>query len=1585
MRVTAFGADFIEDMKARLETYRPKRKGVSRTALRQLALALLKRAGEDYLLAHAGDSWLKHGEELLHFIGQREKSQILVRVSASKDEATTSISTCMPDQPFIVDSLRLYMQQCGIDIQSQVNMVLPIDRSKAGKLKSIGQEDSEAPLESITHLEVALIESAPERARMTKEISARLLEARAVVGDFKRMRSRLADQGKQYLTRKGAVGQEAHDFVEWLLDEHFVFMGMTYVDPKGKPEKSKRLGLSRLSADPMAASRLESRDFLLAAPRSELLVHIHKTADEATLHRRGKMDEVLLRRFDAAGKTEGFLVVHGLFTYKALQARGGSVPILSRKLRELIELEDVRARTYHYKSVVNAFNALPLEYLFGAQVSDIRQLIQRSLAAERSRRLVVHLSRSRSKRSAYLFVVMPRQNFNDELLERIQHHIENELGASYCDHRVLMSAYGVAVLHFYFTGSEAFDDVDHEQLESAVLRLSASWQDRFRDALLQHFDHEQALELYRLYQNAFSPRYQVSTQTEQVVTDCQHLEQVRKDGAVRFDLYWDAEDRAQNTIKLRFYESVNLYLTEMLPVLDNFGLTVLNSFTNGVRLSNGTTLYLDTFRFRVDNLAKLEQPEHRARFLKAVAAAFDGRMANDPLNRVLLPAELTWQQVDLLRSYQGYSKQLGNLTTPGSIWGTFVKHATIVRGIVDYFEARFGPGRSAKVPAKPSAARVSRARNLREDVLSSIDSVESFSEDRLLRTFVNLVDATLRTSYFAADRPYASITHKFDCAAVTSMHAPRPWREIYVHHREVQGVHLRGGRVARGGLRWSDRPDDFRTEILGLMTTQMVKNVVIVPAGAKGGFVLLKPPADRAELRQYADKMYELFINSLLDVTDNTKGSRIVPPANVVCYDDPDPYLVVAADKGTAHLSDTANRISQSRGFWLGDAFASGGSAGYDHKGIGITARGAWVCIRHHLDELGINPALDVVSVAGIGDMGGDVFGNGLLEHDTLALKAAFNHLHIFLDPNPDPKVSFRERKRLFNAKYGGWDAYDTKKISSGGGVFERQAKSIPLSAAVRKMLETERTTMSANDLVSAILKMPVDLLYNGGIGTYVRATTEADVAAADPSNDVVRIAATELQARVVGEGGNLGLTQAARIEFARLGGRINTDFIDNAGGVNTSDHEVNLKILFQPLIAKKQLTTNARNKLLAKVEPQVTADVLAANDDQALLLSLDERRSRANLAPFDNLMDQVARRFQVKRSHLQLPPVRDVDGRMQRGEGLVRPELAILSSYVKMMLYDDLVEDPAVELRGIRPSLEKYFPDQITKRFRKAVHGHHLGREIALTRLTNRIVDHTGATFFLEMREDCGAGARGTFEAYSMLSRASDAWQFKEKVLALKYKVPTEVRYDAMLTVETALRVGTRYLLEYWTGNQIREVLRNTGPYTRRIVGLVDGFDDALDPLSLARARAIKAEFVDHGVPAPMARRLALFRFLPHGLVVLDLAKDVKKPAKRVAADYFALGRASNIFGTLRRIEDHKATSYYDALALRSLRLDVEAQLSALVRKLSPIRGTVEEKMASLGDDADAFAALDRIPGDQLGPGSLLVCLDRIRNVLQR
>ncbi|HKK71886.1 MAG TPA: NAD-glutamate dehydrogenase domain-containing protein [Candidatus Krumholzibacteria bacterium] len=1583
--------DLVREVESSLESYEPS-KNVDAQAYRDLAQAVAKRADENFLLQEDGTLWLQLTERLLACGSTRRDDTIVVEVMGGKKGGSrghTVVCTCMPDQAFIIDSVRLAFRQLGLELYSQVNVVLPVERDTAGKVARMGDSvGDDGTLESWALFEVDSIADPKRRRALKQDVTDRLRRAQAVARDFRRQLRQLKDLVNQveFLSsvqpdRREELDEVRH-FLEWLSEDHFVFFGMTPVDVRGEPT-GEALGLSRLREDPFSHSYPDARRWLKSTSKRGPLVHISKTSEESELHRSGKIDEILVRTHSDRGEVTGAVAIHGLFTYRAIQSRGSIVPILREKLNEVVRQEDVTPGSFNYKAIVNAFNSLPVEYLFGADPNDIRELIRRTLAADRARKLEVYLSLGSSKRTAFVFVVMPRAQFNDQRRERIQEYLMRTLEANYADHRVLLHSYGVAVVHFYLTSPRRMKAPSMKDVEAEIVSLSATWEDRLRDALLDTLSRDEAMRLYGTYHGAFSGRYQLSTAASQVIIDLLNLEAIRRGSGLDLALYRDEEDVEQGTMKLRLYSDHDLMLSDIMPILDNFGLRVVNSFSNHARLDEGVTLTLETFRFELPDPALADDPQRQGAFLDALRAVFRGDMANDALNRVLIPAGLDWRQVVILRSYQGYAKQLGNMTTPGSVYRVLVKHAPIVRRIVELFEAKFGPARNGRVPARPSARRRKTADALLGEIIEAVDRVESSNEDRVLRIFVNLVDATLRTSFYARDREYPSVAHKFDCAQVASMPDRRPWREIYVHHSNLEGVHLRGGRIARGGLRWSDRLDDFRTEILGLMTTQMVKNVVIVPLGAKGGFVVKRLPSDPAARRAAADDHYEIFIQSLLDLSDNRIEEEIVPPCDVVCWDEPDPYLVVAADKGTAHLSDRANAISEKRAFWLGDAFASGGSNGYDHKAIGITARGTWVAVRHILREAGINAETDEFTVAGIGDMGGDVFGNGLIEHPTIKLQAAFNHLHIFLDPDPDPKKSFKERKRLFRARSSGWDAYDTSVISKGGGIFDRHAKRIPLSAPVRRMLGVEETEMSGSELVRTILRMPVDLLYNGGIGTYVKASQESHAQAADPANDSVRIDASELQCKTVGEGGNLGLTQAARIEFARNGGRINTDFIDNAGGVNISDHEVNLKILFATQVQAGRLSMRSRNQLLPDIEPTVTQDVLVAQGDQARMLSLDERRSRFDLAPFDRVMDEIARYFSLSRRQVDLPPVREMDRRMAEGEALTRPELATLSSFVKMRLYEELLEDPKLDMEGLLPALRNYFPAKVRKRFAKAVDEHSLRREIALTRLTNRIVDHTGCTFFHEMHADCGANSRQTFEAYSFLSRAADLWRFKDELWSLGWKVEVEVLYEALLIVEHALRLGTRHLLEHWSEAEITAGLRQTGPHSRKILGLESDVESVLDQVSLERVRERVLRFTEAGIPGEMATRLAHVRYLPRALVVLDLAGQCKRSAKAVAADYFALGRASRLFDVIRWIDELRPDAYYDALAYRALRRELHELLSRLVLRLLPVSGSAQKKLESLGPGREAFAQLERIPPEQLGPAALMVVVQDMRQAL--
>jgi glutamate dehydrogenase len=1149
------------------------------------------------------------------------------------------------------------------------------------------------------------------------------------------------------------------------------------------------------------------------------------------------------------------------------------------------------------------------------------------------------------------------------LRSRIEHLVVEATGASYWDQGIFMGHYNTMLAHIYLTGTHSLDEAALSSLVDQISQAATTWTDRLFEELVKAHGEEHGRKLFFEYGEAFEDIYQRTSSPERATKDIAHLESLAtKDVAIVADLYLNAKGR----LTVRLYQAENLILSEILPVLDHFGLVVTDQYHDPVSPSSGVPRNIDTFRLRrVEDLSDEAVLERAQLLVPALEAVFGGHTPDDVFNRVLLPAALPWQAVDMIRAYFGYARQLGLPYTAKRIQALLLARPKLLSTIWDYFQTRFDP--------EFKGHRKNKMRSLEDHVNDRIRAINNHDLDRVYRTLFNLLGSTLRTNFYRTDRPEHYISYKIDCSVVGHMPAPRLKYEIYVHHRDMEGVHLRGGSIARGGIRWSDR-QDYRREILDLATTQRVKNVLIVPEGAKGGFYIKQPISDRAERRRRADELYQILIRGLLDVTDNVVDGAVVQPPGVVAHDDKDPYLVVAADKGTAHLSDTANGISRDYGFWLDDAFASGGCNGYDHKKVGITARGGWMTVRRLFRESGLEPDTDPFTVAGIGDTGGDVFGNGVIEHRTMKLVAAFNHLHIFFDPDPDPETSFEERSRLFREARG-WDAYDTSLLSEGGGIFSRQSKSIQLTPQIQELLGVLKDELPVDTVIRLILRLNVDLLWNGGIGTYVKASHESHADAGDPSNDTVRVNASELRCKTVGEGGNLGFTQAARVEFALDGGDINTDFIDNSGGVDMSDHEVNLKILLNPMVQSGELSLKERNALLEKLTDQVASDVLNNNDNHARQLSLDVIRSERDPMWFSSAIDWACSRSQTSRLDLQLPSDDDLLRRVASRQGLTRPELATLQAHVKIHVYNALQTCEVDQLPGFEQMILDYFPSSVAKRWPEAITSHMLSQSIGATVLTNRIVGLSGSWFFPLVSELTGAN----------IARIASAWLHAYVLLggpeihtALSNSpAPYQSRYRAWIMVSDAM---LELVVGWCTAGEagpdatqkerIKEVLQRIG----RIAGAAK--DDRL----ASRVQTL----VSREIPPRLARRIARLGEVSIAREVALLNNGEESLGESLVR-YLAVGEASRILPATRALTSRKSSGGWDPVATGILRYRYTCLLRSLIGVLprdGDVRLGADRMAARLGLRRlrDLQELLDHILGDQPCVAALLVAEARVK-----
>ena len=1386
----------IDGLLQTLDTRRPEGR-----LERRVAEGFFRRSDIGYLSTRDIVSVLQQWLDLAGWIAVRGPDEIKVRVfnpnkaSHGYDLDRSVLQTCMHDQPFIFDSLRLLLRERGLQAFRVIHPVFQVTRDDGGAVLRIeGRPEGDASLESVMHWELPRLLTPAELQELDNAITARLQAVHRIVLDFHGMRERAlwlgshlseftADAGADHL-RHVAVAQK---FMHWLADDKFVFMGYAEFERDAAgviTPGDDLLGIYAFGGLPVVLPP-DAADWLVGAET----IFLGKGEHEARVHRTGKTDHVVVRM--VRDGVEQIRLFTGLYTRGALHEEISRIPILREKLEGVLHQQEALAGSHLARKVEEAFRAVPVEFLFTSDLDAIQGALGLIIAAEEGQETGVHLMLGPASRTAFVLVSLPRGRYDEEIRVAVGRRLLDVMGGNYMDWRVAIGKSDNVVLQFYLTARVQFVETDEATVAVAIADVTGSWAEQLEGILGTGVTEAVAEELVNRYGEAFPEEYHQATIPAEAAEDVDHLEALRTGGQLKVAVAEDADDFVGGVKRLKVYQASKIYLTDSAPVIAHFGLRIIDQVSFTVSTGDARTVFVDSFRVIPEDRG-VDLTACAEKLIEGLQAVLRGESPDDILNGLIVGAGLSLADVGVLRAYVGYGKQLGATEPIPTVHRVWRKHPEAARLAIRLFRSRFKPGLAA--PDAPDRRRLV-TRN-RRGLLGYVNGVEEVADDRILRRTLNLIDSALRTNFFSrAHEEGHPLAIKIDCALVDEMPKPRPYREILVSHLKVEGVHLRGGPVARGGLRWSDRPADYRTEILGLMDTQMVKNVLIVPVGAKGGFVLKGSYETRQQSRAAADEYYKVFIRGLLDLTDNVVDGEIVPPDNVVRYDGDDPYLVVAADKGTAHLSDTANGIAAEYGFWLDDAFASGGSHGYDHKAYAITAKGAWVCVRRHFREFGLDPEVDPITAVGVGDMSGDVFGNGMLLSKSMKLRAAFNHMHIFFDPDPDPGPSFDERKRLFELPRSTWADYDGELISGGGGIFPRHAKTIALSPEVQAMLHVEGDSLSGDEVVTAILKMEVDLLWNGGIGTYVKASHETDRDAGDPSNDSVRIDATQLRAKVVGEGGNLGFTQAARVEYAAAGGRVNSDAVDNSGGVDMSDHEVNLKIMFADVMRRGELDLEARDAILLEIANDVSEAVQANNHDHSLMLSLDVARSAEKLNDFRVLISDLEVEGRLDRSRHVLPEDGEMFRRQRSGEGLLRPELTRIGPFVKMKVYEELLASEEFRVESVPSWLHDYFPAAVQERFRDAIDRHQLRREIAATVITNRLIDGMGVTHFSRMSRVTGRGTLEVAFASLIASKLLRAWDLKAKLRDIP-GVRVSVEYVKLRHVEEAVSKLAQWLL---------------------------------------------------------------------------------------------------------------------------------------------------------------------------------------------
>jgi glutamate dehydrogenase len=1461
------------------------------------------------------------------------------------------------DMPFLVDSVTMELSRQDLGIHLAIYPMVDVRRDDDGQLQAVFPRDSDEAdtvTEALVHVEIDRQTEPSMLASIRESLLQVLSDVRAVVDDWQAMREQLHDTLTRLDDHPPPVDDdecaEAKAFLAWLDDDHFTFVGFRVYDLERRDEGDvivarTETGLGILRDAPRSEKHLaEQPEEVGVLARERKLLNLTKANSASTVHRPSYLDYVGVKRFDDDGEVVGETRFLGLYTSRVYSARPEEIPVVRRKVEAVLDRASFPRDTHDAKDLTAILEAYPRDELFEVSADELFELSMGVLGLQERRRVRLFLRRDRYGRYFSCLVFVPRDHYTTKVRLRLQEVLREAFDATGMEHSVRLSESVLARLHFIVharPGQVPTPDV--EELEHRLADAARDWADDLEVALIEELGEERGTRLYRRYGDAFPAAYREDYPPRIAVADVDRLERLDSDTDLGMNLHRPVEAH-DGFVRFKLYRSgAPSTLSQVLPVLENMGFEVIDQRPYEIRAHDSSPQWIHDYGLRFEPGA-LSAPAAREAFQDAFARVWHGDNENDGFNRLVLGAGLPWRDITVLRAYSRYLRQTETRYSLDYMQDALVDHPAVTRRLRGLFHARFDPDQHDP----------DRADELVAEIEDALDEVSSLDEDRILRNVMALILATLRTNHFRTDadgRPKTHLTLKFDPAGVPDLPRPRPAFEIFVHSPRTEGVHLRGGRVARGGLRWSNRREDFRTEVLDLTKAQTVKNAVIVPVGAKGGFVVKTHPVADADPQDYRDEVqecYRTFIRGLLDVTDNIVEGDIVPPTQVIRYDDDDPYLVVAADKGTASFSDTANEISLENDFWLGDAFASGGSAGYDHKAMAITARGAWVSVRRHFRELGLDTQPTKFPMIGIGDMSGDVFGNGMLLSRHIRLVAAFDHRHIFIDPDPDAATSYEERQRLFDQPRSTWESYDRDLISEGGGVWPRTAKSIPLSDPIRALLDLpdpndaggagnggDVDRMSPDELVSALLRAPVDLLFNGGVGTFVKASDQTHADVGDKTTDRVRVDATELRCKVVGEGGNLGLTQRARIEYALGGGHINTDAIDNAAGVDCSDHEVNIKILLDAMVRSEDLTGKQRNELLVEMTDEVTELVLRNNEAQVQALTNANANALAMVEVSRRYIDHLESLGRLDRHLEALPTDEELQERRGRDQALTRPEFAVLLAYTKTLVYDELVASDLPDDPWMARELEAYMPSALRERFPERLHEHRLRREIIATQAANALVNDAGTTFLYRIADETGAGACDIARAYLVAREVFDLHGIQRAVRDLDVDVPAEAQTAMVLEARRLVERGTRWLLRNCRRPlDIGETIEAFAPGASTVGDLLaehlrGGDHDA----AVGTARELEG----HGVPGELAGRLGHLPWLVCALDLVTIAEDddVDEPIPSVTEMYFALAERLHLDWLREQIAALPRTTRWETLARDALREDFFAQHSALTAEV--------------------------------------------------
>jgi glutamate dehydrogenase len=1493
------------------------------------------------------------------FTSKRKKDESLIRVYNPNLEENgwqsdhTVVEICTTDRPFLVDSVAAELVEQNMTIYLTIHPVIDVNRDDKGQLVGTLNEGEKAPKswtsecykESFMVFLVNRHSSGDFLDHLKGRLGKCLDAGSAAVRDWLDMRTLAQTTVNELLKKqpdpKSEMAKEVCDFLQWLHDDHFTFLGACDFDLNGKSVVPvNKSGLGVLS-DPQSdildeISDIATRPALGRGKFTEddSVLMVVKSSHKSMVHRPVYMDVICVKRYGDKGKVIGQRVFVGLFTSAAYNRAPKNIPLMRMKGIYVMEKAKFTPGSHNRKAMDHIIDTFPRDELFQINNDSFYDICMGILNLQERQRVALFVRADDFARAVSCLIYTPRDSFTTELRHIMQDILERAFNGEVKAFYTQIGDAPLARLHVIVsTKADRSEEVDVFEIENQLIEAARSWSDKLRDQLVSSNGEETGLEQYRRYAKAFPAGYIESNSAALAVSDIVKLDEVISSGVLQLSLYRPIE-ASDNVVRFKLYHpNEAVPLSNVLPMLENMGLRVLDEHPYPIHPS-GTkidVIMIHDFGLVTSNGKDINLSAIRESFQETFREVWNGVVENDAFNRLVIQAGIKPRPVMLLRAFCKYLRQVNIPFSQSYMQRALASNPSVTRLLVDLFHQKFDPA------IKQDASKVEK---IRSEILDILEGVQNADEDRILRRFLNVLDCMLRTNYFQPDKDTGKIksyvSFKLNSTDLEDLPLPRPWREIFVYSPRIEGIHLRGGPVARGGLRWSDRREDFRTEVLGLVKAQQVKNAVIVPVGSKGGFVVKQPPKTGGREAFLAEgiECYKTLIRGLLDLTDNyAPDGSIVAPQSVVRHDGDDAYLVVAADKGTATFSDIANGVSEEYGHWLGDAFASGGSVGYDHKAMGITAKGAWECVKRHFREIGKNIQEEEFSVAGVGDMGGDVFGNGMILSKKIKLVAAFNHLHIFIDPTPDCEKTWVERKRLFDA-IKGWDHYDKSLISKGGGIFERSAKKIELTPEIRTLLNLADSvkSLSPNELMKSILKAKVELLWFGGIGTYIKDTHESDADTGDRGNDAIRVNGSDLNCLVVGEGANLGCTQRGRIEFALNGGRINTDAIDNSAGVDCSDHEVNIKILLNRVVANGDMTMKQRNALLGRMTDEVGALVLRDNYLQSQAISMLQDRALDLLDQQSRLMKFLERQGRLNREVELLPNEEVLAERQAAQKGLTRPEIAVIMPYSKIWLFDKLMESDLPDDPRLEDDLLRYFPSDLQIEFKSQIGNHMLRREIIATHTTNSLVNRVGASFVTQVMENTNATPDDIARAYLITRDAFGLRETWEAIEALDNKVAAQEQIRMLQQVNRLIDRGTKWFLR--NGERPLDIGKAVESFSTGLRKLGEKLEEVL-PANVLEVHLNQAQtFIDNGVPAELAKSVAGKVVLVSGCDIVGIAHNREMDVVDVSKIYFEVGARFDL-GWMRAMgEQLGLKNHWQKLAVGSLIEDLYTYQSTLTHK---------------------------------------------------